>query len=456
MPSPLLTRDRSFYRTLLRLALPLALQNLITFAVTFADHLMVGTLGDAALSGVYMGGQVQTLLQLFSGGIEGAMLILSAQYWGKKDTLSIRRLTSIALHFSLVVSLTLGAVCVLFPEPVLRLFTSDADVIREGTVYLRIVSLSYGFFCVTQVLTAAMRSVENARIGMINAALSLLFNLILNRVLIFGRLGFPALGVKGAALATLISRILECLIMVFYVFRKDQRLMVRPRDLLISDRVLRRDFLRYGLPIVAGQVIWSINMMGNAMIMGRFDQYVIAALSIANTLNTLAFVAINGMSAAVGIITGKTIGAGKTALMKEYAVTVQILFFAVGLCTGALIYFLKEPFVSLYGAIAPESAKATLELCTVLSVTSVGSCYQAACLAGLVKSGGDISFVFRNDTVFVLLVVLPSAILAAHLQAPHWVVFACLKCDQILKCFVALVKINRFNWMKNLTRENGT
>jgi putative MATE family efflux protein len=448
-----ITRDRDFYRSLIRLAIPVALQNLITFAVTFADNLMVGALGDSAISGVYMGSQIQTLLQLFSGGIEGAILILSAQYWGKGDRASIKKIISIGVHFSVLFGALLTTVCAVVPASILRIFTPDEAVIADGTAYLRIVCFSYIFFCLTQSLIAAMRSVEIARIGMAVSGISLVFNISLNYILIFGKLGFPALGVTGAAIATLISRMTETAVMGIFVFRIDRRLTLKTTDLLVTDRLLRRDFIRYGLPLVAGQVIWSINMMGNSMIMGRFDQYVIAAVSIANTLNTLAFVTMNGMASAVGIITGKTIGAGKTELMKEYARTTQILFFGVGLLTGATVFLLKTPFISMYSEITPETAGYARQFCSVLSVTSVGSCYQAACLFGLVKSGGDIDFVFRNDTIFVLLVVLPSALVAARLGAPAWVVFACLKCDQILKCIVAFFKINSFNWMRNLTRE---
>ena len=450
---PLITRDREFYRSLVRLAIPVALQNLITFSVHFADNLMVGALGDSAISGVYMGGQIQTLLQLFSGGIEGAVLILAAQYWGRKDTRSIKRIISIGVHFSLVFGLLLTAACSLFPEGILSLFTHDPAVIADGASYLRIVCFSYVFFCLTQAFIAAMRSVEVAKIGMAVSSISLVFNITLNYSLIFGKFGMPALGVRGAAIATLISRMVETAVMLVYVFRIDRRLRLVPSDLLKTDGVLRRDFIRYGLPIIGGQVIWSVNMMGNSMILGRFDQYVIAAASIANTLNTLAYVAMNGMSSAVGIITGKTVGAGKTRLMKEYARTTQILFLGLGLLTGLLITLIKAPFIRLYAGVAEETARYALQFCTVLSVTAVGTCYQAACLFGLVKSGGDIGFVFKNDTIFVLLVVLPSAIIAARLGAQPWIVFACLKCDQILKCIVAFFKINSFNWMKNLTRD---
>ena len=451
----IITKDREFYRSLIALAIPVALQNLITFAVTFADNLMVGALGDSAISGVYMGSQIQTLLQLFSGGVEGAILILAAQYWGRQDTRSIKRIISIGLHFSVGFGLLLTAACFFFPSQIITIFTHDPEVIRDGADYLRLVCLSYLFFCITQAMIAAMRSVEVARIGMTVSGISLVVNISLNYILIFGKLGLPALGIQGAAIATVVSRVVETCVMVIYVFRIDKKLALKVRDFLKTDKVLRGDFIRYGLPIVGGQIIWAINMMGNSMIMGRFDQYVIAAVSIANILNTLAYVAMNGMSAAVGIITGKTVGAGKTELMKEYARTTQILFLGVGVLTGLMIFLLRIPFIHLYTGIAKETFRYANQFCLVLSVTSIGTCYQAACLFGLVKSGGDIGFVFKNDTIFVLLVVLPSAILAAHLGAPAWVVFACLKCDQILKCIVAYFKINSFNWMKNLTRDSA-
>ena len=450
-----LTRDKSFYRTLIALAIPVALQNLITFAVQFADNLMVGALGDAAVSGVYMGSQIQTLLQMFSGGIEGAILILAAQYWGRRNTQAIKRIVAIGVQFSLIIAVALTAACCILPERIIRIFTSDPAVIADGAVYLKIVCFSYVFFCLTQAMIAAMRAVEVAHIGMAVSSISLMVNVSLNYILIFGKLGFEPMGLRGAAIATLISRVVETLVMAVYTLRIDKRLCLKIGDMFITDKVLRRDFIRYGLPIVGGQVVWSANMMGNSIILGHFGQNVIAAASVVNTLNTLAYVAMNGMSSAVGIITGKTVGAGQTELMKEYARTTQILFLGVGLLTGLMVFTLRAPFIALYTGITPEAVAFARQFSAVLSVTMIGTCYQAACLFGLVKSGGDIGFVFKNDTIFVFLVVLPSAIIASALGAPAWVVFACLKCDQILKCIVAYFKINSFNWMKNLTRDGA-
>lgn len=447
------TKDRSFYRSLVTLAVPISLQNLVTFAVSFADNVMIGSLGDDAISGVYIGGQLQSVLQMFVGGIEGAILILAAQYWGKKDTQSIRKVVSIGIKFALAVGLLSSLVAVLFPQWVIRAFTTEPGVIQEGAAYVQIVGFTYLFFSVSQVMIAAMRSVETARIGLYISCMALVINVCLNYVFIFGHFGFPAMGVRGAALATLVSRILEMCVGVGYVFFVDKKLRFGLKDLLHTDRQLLRDFIHYGLPVIGGQVVWAINSLANTKILGYYSAGVIAAASITGMLHNLVYVWMNGMSSAVGIITGKTVGAGQYEKMKEYSKTVQMIFLFVGLISGAAVFLARDGFISLYNA-SPEAQAYSRQFINVISVTIIGTCYQAACLFGLVKSGGDISFVFKNDTIFVFLVVIPSSLLAMWLGALPWVVFACLKCDQILKCFVAIVKINRYNWMKNLTRDN--
>lgn len=450
------TRDKSFYSSLVKLAIPIALQNAVTFAVNFADNLMIGSLGDSAISGVYVGGQLQTLLQMFIGGIEGAILILAAQYWGKRDTGSIKKIIATGVQFALAVGLILTLFAFFFPTQIMSFFTNDADVVNMGTPYVRIIALSYVFFCISQVMVASMRSVETAKIGLYVSFMTLGVNVILNYVLIFGKLGIPALGVTGAAIATLISRILEAAVMVVYVRYVDKKLRVKFRDFLKTDRMLVRDFIKYGLPIIGGQMVWSVNMLAQTWILGRFDGSVMTATSICGQLHNMMYIAMNGLSSAIGIIIGKTVGAGRIDKIREYARTTQVIFLCVGLLSGLAVHLLRDPFIALYSDASAEAVKYSKEFINVITVTIIGTCYQAACLSGLVKSGGDISFVFKNDTIFVFLVVLPSALIASWLGAPPWVVFACLKCDQILKCFVAIVKINKFNWMKNLTRDEKT
>ncbi len=446
-------KDGSFFKVLLTLAIPISMQNLITYAVGFADNLMIGTLGDNAVSGVYMGNQVQTVLQMFTMGIEGAILILGAQYWGKKDVVSIRKIIGVAYKFSFVCGLLFMLAATVFPYQVISLLTDDVNVIEEGAVYLGIVGFSYLFFASSQMLIASLRSVETAKLGFYVSVMALFVNVGLNYLLIFG-VGdiIPAMGVKGAAIATLISRIAEFGFVLYYVKFRDKKLMLKFKDIIGLDKVMFGDFVKYGLPVFGGQVVWGCNMVANTVILGRFTSEVIAATAVTGMLHNLVYVWMAGLSSGVGIITGKTVGEGKIEKIKSYSKKVQILFLGVGVISGAIVFALKEPFIGLYD-ISPEAMDYSRQFINVISISIIGTCYQAACLFGLVKSGGDISFVFKNDTIFVFLVVIPSAVIASLLGAEPWIVFACLKCDQILKCFVAFVKINKYNWIKNLTRD---
>ena len=446
---------RSVYRALFTLAIPISLQNLITFAVGFADNLMVGTLRNTAISAVYMGTQVQTFLTMMINGLSGAMLILIAQYWGKRDLTSIRRIAAIALRAGLFIGLLLTIASLFFTRPILYLLTPDQAVVEAAVPYLQITGCSCLFFSLSQILIAMLRGVENARVGMCISALALMINITLNYVFIFGLDGVvPAMGITGAAIATLISRIFEAVAAVWYVLRREEVLRWRFSHLFVPCGVLVRDFVRYGGPVMAGDLVWSINTFCQSMVVGRLMDEAIAAASIMNQMNNLMYVWISGLSASVGIITGMLVGGGETEKIRPYAKLVQRMFLLVGLFSCGVILLLRGPFISLYN-ITPGAQTIAYQLMGLLSVTIIGTCYQAACLAGLVKAGGDTSFVFKNDTIFVFGVVLPSSFLALFLGAPAWVVMACLKCDQILKCIVAVIKINRFNWMKNVTRQTA-
>lgn len=441
---------RSIIRAMLTLAIPISLQNLITFAVNFADNLMIGSLGDTAISAVYMGTQVQTFLQMVVNGISTAMLVIVAQYWGRQDMQRIRVVAGIAMRIVLTVGAIITFVSVMFPREILNILTPEQNVVEAAIPYLRIVGCSYLFFCASQILISMLRGVENARIGMYVSFASLVTNVLLNWVLIFGYLGFPAMGIRGAAIATLISRVLEAVAAAWYVLFVEKRLRWRFQFIFVPGGQLTRDFIRYGAPVIAGDFVWGINMFCQSMIMGRLPEEAIAAASIMNMMSNMVYIWITGLCSAVGIITGKLVGGGEIEKIRPYARMVQLMFLGVGVASGLLVFSIRGPFISLYDISETARVYADQLVC-LLAVTIVGTCYQMTGLAGLVKAGGDTSFVFKNDTLFVFLVLLPSATIALNMGAPVWVVMACLKCDQILKCFVAAVKINRFKWMKNLT-----
>jgi len=447
-----LVKDKSFYKTLFSLALPIALQNLITFAVNFADNVMVGTLGEIDISAVYMGRQIATVLQCLTNGIGMTMLVLIAQYWGKKEMEPIKHIAVIGLRIAAFLGLIYAALSFIFAPQILSTLTSDREVAEAGVPYLRITALSYLFFAITQALLYALRGVENAKFGMRLSFLTLAVNVAFNYVLIFGRLGAPTLGIKGAAIATLLARIAECVTILCYVFLKEKRLSLKIRSLAIRSKLLLRDMIRCGIPLLGGEVVWAINTFFQSAAIGRFDESVMAAFSITIMLSNLIYVWASGLASAVGVITGKTVGCGEFDKMKQYAKTVQVLFVLVGLFSAGLILSIRGPFISLYN-VSQETVIMAKKLMIVLAVVMAGTCYQMVGLAGLVKSGGDTKFVMINDSIHVFLIIIPATVLAIYLNAPAWVVFACLKCDQVLKCFVAVVKINRFRWMKKLTRD---
>ncbi|MBQ6679393.1 MAG: hypothetical protein IJM76_05165 [Lachnospiraceae bacterium] len=454
-----ITKDRSFYKSLIRLAIPIVLQNMVTFLVGFADHLMIGRLGDIVVSGVYMGGQFQTVLQMFTSGVEGAILILAAQYWGIRDLQSIKKISAMGMRYSLAAAALLNLLVVLFPRFFLGLFTNDEAVIESAVSYVLITAFSYVFFAAAQMLIATLRAVENARLGFYVSLAALFINVSLNYLFIFGvtvggREILPAMGIRGAAIATLISRIAEFLIVFIYTLRFEKVLKLRVRDFLLKDPLLRKDLIRYGTPVLAGQLVWAVNMLAYSSIMGHLSAGAVTASSIVGQFESLLRVGTFGLSAALGIITGKTVGAGLFEKMKEYTRTAEILFLVIGLLSGLIIHFMAAPFISLYD-ISEEAVQHSRDFFRVLTFTYIGTSWQATCLSGLVKPGGDTAFVFKNDSIFVFLVMIPGGILAMLLGAPAWLVFLVLKCDQILKCIVAFFKINSFNWMKKLTREDA-
>jgi putative MATE family efflux protein len=440
-----------FYKQLLRLGLPIALQNLATFSLTLSDTLMVGRLGDAAISGTYMANQIQALLQVFSAGVEGALLAISAQHWGRGDRESVCKLCGIGLTVSATVGLLLTLACSIFPRAIVSAFSNRGEVLAAGADYLKILCLSFPFFCISQTLIAAMRSVEATKVGFVASLLSLSVNVILNFALIFGKFGAPQLGVRGAAIATLAARITECAVAAIYVFFIDKKLKIKLRTLFSFDKEIAKNYFKHGTPIICGQLIWGVNMLASTAIIGRLNSDgASTALSIANTLNSLIYVVTNGISGALGIITGKTVGSGQEDKMRNYAKWAQAIFIILGIFTAISIQLLKNPFISIYN-ISAESIRESRKFINLLSLFSVGTCYQSACLFGLLKSGGDMKFVFKVEAVAVLLFVLPSALVASRLAASPSIVFACLKSDQILKCLPAAIRTNRFKWMRNCT-----
>ena len=449
-----MVRNCSLYSMLAKIALPLALQNLITFGIGLADNFMVGSLGDLALSGVFLSNQVQWILHMLCAGLSAAMVVLAAQYFGKNDTKNAKSVVTITLKIAFAVGALLTVLVFLIPRSILGLFTADETVIAEGMKYIGIVCFSYVFFCCSNMLLAALRCVQNTRIGFYSSLTGFCINVFLNWVLIFGHFGFPALGVKGAAIATLIARFSECAMSFFYVRFKDKNIGFRMGDLKLWDRLLLGDFFKYGFPVILGDIIWGIAGTVQVAILGRLGAEVLAANTIAANLHQLLGVVVYAIAGASGVIIGRTVGSGDIEKVKDYSRRLQAVFICFGLITGLVIFLSKNLILAAgFKAISPEAHSFPVQFLTVFSITIVGTSYQMSVLTGIVRAGGATSFVLLNDLFWVWVVVIPSALLSAFVfHFPPVVTFACLKCDQIFKCSVAVVKVHRWNWMKKLTR----
>lgn len=446
----LFVKDKEFYKTFFVMTFSIALQNVIVFSVNLADNIMLGAYHETSLSGVALVNQIQYLLQMLIMGIGEGMIVLAARYWGRGDIGSIRKVANIGLKLGVFFSLLLWAIVFFFPHFSLGLFTNDQAVIEEGVKYLKIICFSYFFFAITNILIATLRSVETVKIAFVVSFSTLMINVCLNYILIYGNFGAPRLGVRGAAIATLTARIIEFVIMLAYIKFVDKKIQLRLKHLKGIDFACLTSFFKIGMPVVASNALWGIAMGVQTAILGHMGAAAIAANSIATTIFQILSVVAYGSSSATAVVIGKTIGEGKKDLVRQYAITLQILFLIIGVVSGAGLYLFKD-FILQFYTISEETRQLALQFITVLSITIIGTTYEVACLVGIVRGGGDTKFVLYNDTIFMWLIVIPASALSAFVfHFSPLVVFICLKSDQILKCFVAFVKVNRFRWVKSI------
>ncbi len=448
----MLVKDKKFYRGFFSMTMTIALQNLIVYGVNLADNIMLGAYSETALSGVAIANQVQFLLQMIVTGTASGMGVIVSQYWGKRQTEPIRRVFAVGFWISLILSAVMSAVVWFLPYGVMGLLTNEQAIIPAGVQYLKIMVFSYLIFSVSNSLLGVMRSVETVHIGFYISLATLFINVFLNYMLIYGRFGAPELGVKGAAYATLTSRVVEFAAIVVYCRFIDKKLRLNFRDIFALERSYIRDFFRSGVPLMLSSVSWGVAMSVQAAILGRLGASGIAASSIAQTLFQCTSVVAYATGDAARVMTGMAVGEGDMEKIRSEAKTMQLLFLIIGVITSAVLFAVRKPIISVYNT-SPETTALANVFVLILCVTSIGTAYEMPCLTGIVSGGGDTKFVFLNDIVFMWCIVLPvSALSAFWFKVPPAVTFALLKADQILKCFVALVKVNRFRWVRVLTR----
>lgn len=447
--------DKAFYRTFVILTLSLALQNLLTYSVNLADNIMLGRFSQDALSGASLCNQLQFFLQMLVQGVGEGVVVLGARYWGKKDLKPIPDIIGAGLRFGVSIAAVLFVLAVLFPTQIIRLMTNDPVIMEQAVQYLQIICFTYVIFALTNMLTASLRSIGIVKIGYIISASTLCINICLNYILIYGHFDAPALGVRGAAIATLVSRTVELLIVIWFLKFREHTLHLNWRKLLFIDTSYIRDYIHVSLPMLVTQTMWGASSIIQTAILGNMEN---AAMVVpANSISVLVFQILSvvgyGAASAAAIMTGRTLGEGHKERIDQTAFTFQIMFCIIGVFTGLIILLSRGPVLQIYNTLSPEAAELTRQFITVLAITSVGTCYQMAADCGILRAGGDTKFAMWNNIVFVWLICLPCAALSAFVfHFSPVVVFFCLKMEQLGKCPVIFLRVRSKKWIKQITR----
>lgn len=449
----LISKDKKFYKLILSIALPIALQNLITFAVSMIDTMMLGSLGEVQLSAASIGNNLFFILTILIFGLAGGSNILISQYWGKGDVKAIHKILSIMYRACIIITSIFIAIAIFLPEKFMKIYTSDALVIEQGASYLRIVAIGYIFYAITNCTIMMLRSVKTVKISLFVYTISLIVNGFFNYILIFGKFGAPVLGVRGAAIATVIARITEFTIVLFFMIKVEDKIRLRVKHLIKVDKLMLKDFLSNVTPVLFNEFLWSTGSTIISIIIGRLGTETVAANSISNVVFQFVTVFIFGLSNATAVIIGNTIGEGKNDKAKEYSRTIGLLSIVMGLLSALVILFIKPYVVDFYN-VSNVTKDIAMRIMDVMSIIIVFQSLGVNLMMGVLRGGGDAKFVLINDIIFMWIVAIPCGFIAAYvLKLPIAIIFFIVKSDEIIKSVVAVVRVLSGKWVRNVTRD---
>ncbi len=452
---PLMTRDRDFYRTLGRLMGLVILQNVIAYSVNMADNLMLGGYSQDALSGAATVNQIQFMVQQLTLALGDSVVVIGSQFWGENRPGPIRRLTGIALIFGFLLGGGVFLWTTLDPRGLLTLFTKKESYISEGVRYLSLIRFTYPLYIVTTILLASLRTVKTVQIALWISVGSLLLDMGINELLIFGRFGLPELGIVGAAIGTLAARLFELLAVLVYMLWYDRKLRLFSENPFRIDRALLRRYGSILLPSALSNFLWSVATPVQTAILGRLSDDAIAANSVSGTLFQYLKIVVIGEASASSVVIGNAIGEsrGDVRRVREYARTLQILYLLFGSLLGVLLFFLRIPLLRRYD-LTPEALTMANQLLILLCFIFVGMAYQMPTSVGIIKGGGDVRFTMVLNLIGTWCIDLPLAFAAAFLwNLPIVWIVALLNADQIFKCLPIALRAASGRWIRRLTGE---
>ncbi len=444
--------SRRFYHALASLVIPITIQNFITNAVNSADVFMLGYVGQTELSAVSLANQFQFLLSGVFFGISSGVTMLASQYWGKKDTNSIQAVMGIAIKIAFVITTVLAVGALTVPAALMRIYTNDEVLISIGAGYLRIIGVSYICMSFSQVYLCALRSMERAPLSTLISTTTLLMNIVLNAVFIFGIGGAPKLGVMGVAIGTVTARIAELLLCLAdavrgKVFSLDLKIMFGRHKLLFQD------FFKYAVPALINDCAWTVAFSLYSAIMGHMNADVVAASSVASTVRNLCTILCFALGAGASVLLGNEIGEGKLEVVKRDARRSCLVTLAVGILTG-IVLLLIRPLVFMFFSLT-ERASGYLDFMLLISAYYVvGQAMNTLLIAGIFRAGGDSRFGMICDIIVMWVISVPLGFISAFvLKLPPMAVYFILCLDEFWKIPVVYRHYKSFRWLKDITRE---
>ncbi len=444
--------DTSFNKNLWRLTLPIAIQHLMLAMVAAADAFMLGGLDQNTMSAVSLATQVQFVQNMIVSSVVTASVILGAQYWGKQDKNAIDDIFGIALRLSGLIPIATCIGCVCFPRQLMLLFTPDEELIQIGIRYLKITGLSYLITGISQCYIALMKISEHTSDVARISVCTVLLNIVLNAVLIFGLLGAPRMMEQGAALATLIARVIE---LGWAVLMSHKKGYIRPKlvKLFTFNKVLEKDFIRVVMPLIGAYLLWGVGFTSYTAFMGHLGTDAAAGNSVASVVRDLLCCTCDGLASGGGILVGNELGAGRLEKGREYGDKLLKISFLCGfVCTAAmlLVTFPLMSFVKL-----TDGARGLLwGMMIIMAFYMIGRCVNTIVINGVFAAGGDTMFDFETLIIFMWLIAVPLAALGTFVF--HWhplLVYACTCLDEVGKIPWVVGHFKKYKWVKDLTRE---
>jgi len=444
--------EENFYKKVLYLVIPMALQNLINVGISATDVLILGRVGEKALSGCSLGGQVFWILSLFLFGATSGASVLVAQYWGKKQVRSVEKLLSITLMLTESVAILFMALTLLFPREIMQIYTSDKEVIAQGVAYMKIIAFTFPLAAFTMTYLNILKSIEKVVISTVVYAMSLVLNAVINVILVFGLLGMPALGIRGAAIGTLCARIMEVVFVLIYTNRKSKDVRPYLTDMIHPDKTLWKDFLYFATPVMINEVLWGVGYSANTAIMGHLGSSAVAANSVAQIARQLAMVVGFGIASAAAIIIGKAIGEKREDLAEIYAKKFVKLTLISGIAGAVLILVLRLPIIFITG-LKGESADYLHVFLLIMSYYVIGQALNSTWIVGIFRAGGDTRFgmILDMSTMWGGSILF-GAVAAFVFHLPVVVVYVVLLSDEILKIPFCIYRYKKKKWLQNVTR----